>query len=157
MEGSLWFEPVKQKLQIKDLRTTISKGMLIESNMARIALKRSMLKHATKTSVRLLSKPRLHSLPSAIREALSHVRPNALVTLVLLARLSYGPASAATIHVNATCTLVDAITAANKDRATGGCTAGYQADTIMLPPNSIQMLIAVNNDINGLPPITTQN
>ncbi|MEZ4768207.1 MAG: right-handed parallel beta-helix repeat-containing protein [Caldilineales bacterium] len=44
-----------------------------------------------------------------------------------------GTASAATIVVNGvTCTLADAITAANSDTATGGCPAGNGADTLDL-------------------------
>jgi hypothetical protein len=43
------------------------------------------------------------------------------------------PAAAATITVNGTtCTLANAITAANTDRATGGCPAGSGADTLTL-------------------------
>jgi len=38
--------------------------------------------------------------------------------------------------VNATCTLSDAIIAANTDAASGGCTAGSGADTIVLPANT---------------------
>ena len=46
--------------------------------------------------------------------------------------------------------LVDAITAANIDTATGGCPAGRGADTIVLPARSTQTLTAVNNDTYGL-------
>ena len=42
------------------------------------------------------------------------------------------PVHAADITVNATCSLADAITAANTDTATGGCPAGSGADTITL-------------------------
>lgn len=57
------------------------------------------------------------------------------------------------------CTLVDAITAANTDRATGGCRAGRGADSVVLPDGSAQTLTQVNNVIdiysgygpNGLP------
>jgi len=41
-------------------------------------------------------------------------------------------AQAATINVGGGCSLVDAITAANSDTATGGCSAGSGADTIEL-------------------------
>jgi len=52
-----------------------------------------------------------------------------LLGLVALA----GPAAAATITVDGTtCTLADAITAANTDTATGGCPAGVGADTLNL-------------------------
>jgi hypothetical protein len=55
-----------------------------------------------------------------------------------------------------TCTLVNAITAANNNTATGGCTAGLGADTIVLPANSTQTLTTVNNTFavaTGLPVI----
>jgi hypothetical protein len=45
--------------------------------------------------------------------------------------------------------LVDAITAANTDTATGGCPAGSDADTIVLPPGSTQTLTEVNNSTYG--------
>lgn len=72
-----------------------------------------------------------------------------------------GPVSAATLQIGATgCTLIDAITAANTDRARGGCRAGSGADTLVLPSASIQMLIVANNTgdngINGLPVITSR-
>jgi len=41
---------------------------------------------------------------------------------------------------------VDAITAANTNTATGGCSKGGGADRIVLPPNSTQRLTAVNNN-----------
>ena len=43
--------------------------------------------------------------------------------------------SSTDITVNASCTLSDAITAANTDTATGGCAAGDDADTITLTEN----------------------
>jgi hypothetical protein len=69
------------------------------------------------------------------------------------------PALAATIVVDeTTCTLVDAITAANTDTAVGGCAAGSGADTIELTTDVI--LTEVNNDDgeegdNGLPVVET--
>ncbi len=45
------------------------------------------------------------------------------------------PTQAAAITVNSTCSLADAITAANTDTATGGCPAGSGADTITLTGN----------------------
>ncbi|MGQ0621103.1 MAG: choice-of-anchor Q domain-containing protein [Panacagrimonas sp.] len=72
------------------------------------------------------------------------------------------PAWAANIRVApGGCTLVDAITAAETDRATGGCRAGRGADTVILPRNSAQTLTAVDHrDFygagNGLPQITSQ-
>jgi hypothetical protein len=47
------------------------------------------------------------------------------------------------------CTLVDALTAANTDTATGGCPAGRGADIIVLPAGSTQTLTAVNNSTYG--------
>jgi hypothetical protein len=51
--------------------------------------------------------------------------------------------------VGGPCTLVDAITAANTDTATGGCPAGIGADTIVLPAGSTQTLNRVHNDTYG--------
>jgi hypothetical protein len=67
-------------------------------------------------------------------------------------------AQAATITVNSSCTLVDAITAANTDTATGGCPAGNGADTIVLPAGSQQILSGANNSNygpTGLPVISS--
>lgn len=65
-----------------------------------------------------------------------------------------------------TCTLVDAITAANNDAPTGGCTAGSGADTILLgvpadgPTGSSSFFLStVNNNTygpTGLPVITSE-
>ena len=54
-----------------------------------------------------------------------------ILVLILLTTLTI-PASPADITVTGGCSLIDAITAANNDTATGGCTAGAGADTIML-------------------------
>jgi hypothetical protein len=65
---------------------------------------------------------------------------------------------AATIPVGGVCTLVDAITAANTDTATGGCAGGNGADVIMLPAGSMQTLTDVNNRTyspTGLPVISS--
>jgi hypothetical protein len=62
------------------------------------------------------------------------------------------------IPVGAGCTLVDALTAANTDIATGGCPAGSGTDTITLPAGSTQTLTEVNNEIygpTGLPVISS--
>src|SRR6185503_709192 len=69
------------------------------------------------------------------------------------------PAQAASITVNGSCSLINAITAANTDTATGGCAAGSGADTISLPGGTIT-LTSVNNfaspyNPNGLPRITS--
>ncbi len=63
-------------------------------------------------------------------------------------------ARAAGIGVGGSCTLIDAITAANTDTATGGCAAGSGADTITLPGGAIT-LTSVNAGDNGLPFITS--
>ena len=72
-----------------------------------------------------------------------------LATLALWLALGQLPALAATIPVGGACTLVEAITAANTDTATGGCPAGSGADTIVLPPGSTQTLTKVDNDTFG--------
>ena len=59
-------------------------------------------------------------------------------TILLSAILMVAPVPAvyaASITVNSTCSLADAITAANTDRAKGGCPAGSGADTISLLAN----------------------
>jgi hypothetical protein len=77
---------------------------------------------------------------------------------VVLLVLSH-PLWAATIIVDeTTCTLVDAITAANSDSVVGGCVAGSGADTIELTTDVT--LTAVNNQpnlwqANGLPVVTS--
>ena len=58
----------------------------------------------------------------------------AIIVLVFLFALPPST-QAANITVNATCSLSDAITAANTDTATGGCPAGSGADTITLTEN----------------------
>jgi hypothetical protein len=56
-----------------------------------------------------------------------------------------GSALASTINVDGTiCTLVDAITAANTDTASGGCIAGSPADTIVLTAGSTHTLTVEN-------------
>ena len=54
-----------------------------------------------------------------------------VVSLILFVRPGAG-VQAASITVDATCSLKNAITAANTDTATGGCAAGSGADTITL-------------------------
>ena len=53
-------------------------------------------------------------------------------TLLLVLLLLHQPVGAAVIIVDPTCSLADAITAANTDSATGGCTAGAGADELRL-------------------------
>ena len=78
------------------------------------------------------------------------------VTLVLLLILPQ-PLYPATITVDeTTCTLVDAITAANTDTAVGGCTAGSGADTIDLTTSvSLTVVDNVTYGPNGLPVVTS--
>ena len=67
-------------------------------------------------------------------------------------------ARAATISVGGGCTLVDAITAANIDTATGSCSAGSGDDVIVLESGATYNLDTVNNPQygpTGLPPITS--
>lgn len=61
------------------------------------------------------------------------------------------------------CTLRDAIAAAETDTATGGCPAGYDADTILLPPGEIVLTEVHTDELEtsrhgptGLPLITTE-
>ncbi|MGH8567575.1 MAG: hypothetical protein ACREXU_06025, partial [Gammaproteobacteria bacterium] len=105
----------------------------------------------------------LARLPRKARRALQRRWRRSLSGLALLCALGQAPALAATIVVDGTtCTLVDAITAANSDAAAGGCTAGSGADTISLPifPSPpIPVLITVNNTTygpTGLPVITSE-
>jgi len=102
----------------------------------------------------------LARLPRRMRRSLQGRWRRSLGGLALLCALGQAPTFAATIEVDGTsCTLVDAITAANNDGPVGGCTAGSGADTIVLPANSIHTLTAVNNTAdsspNGLPPIVS--
>ena len=96
----------------------------------------------------------LQALPRRVRRALQRRWRVSLATLALWLALGQLPALAATIPVGGGCTLVDALTAANTDTATGGCPAGSGADTIVLPPGSTQTLTSVHNNTfgpNGLP------
>jgi hypothetical protein len=101
----------------------------------------------------------LKALPRRLRRSLQRQWKRSLAGLALLLALGQTPALAATINVGGTCTLIDAVTAANTDTATGGCTPGAGADTLALPPGSTQTLAAVNNTTpygpTGLPVITS--
>jgi hypothetical protein len=81
-----------------------------------------------------------------------------LAGAALLLALGHGQALAATISVGGGCSLIDAITAANTDTATGGCSAGSGADMISLPASSTHTLTSVNNSTygdTGLPVVTS--
>lgn len=74
-----------------------------------------------------------------------------------------GPALVATITVDNTCTLVDAITSANGNTAAGGCIAGDDlysgGDILTLPTGSTQTLTAADNSTygpTGLPVIASE-
>src|SRR5215212_3444143 len=83
----------------------------------------------------------LKALRRRVRRSLQRQWKQPLAGIALLWALGQGPALAATINVDGTtCTLVAAITAANNDTATGGCTAGSGADTLVLPIASTQTL-----------------
>jgi hypothetical protein len=77
----------------------------------------------------------LRALPRRTRRALQRKLALPLASVALLLALGAGLGEAATIVVDGTtCTLVDAITAANTDRPQGGCPAGSGADTLVLEP-----------------------
>lgn len=75
--------------------------------------------------------------------------------------MGLGMANAATLNVNGTCTLINALQNANADADLDGgqgCPAGSGADTINLAANKIYTLSSVNNlseGPNGLPAITS--
>ena len=104
----------------------------------------------------------LACLPRRLRRALQRRWRRSLGGIALLCALGQAPALAATISVVGGCTLVDAITAANKDTAAGGCSAGTGADTVDLSNpfvGSIPPLTTVNNNTygaTGLPVITSE-
>ena len=100
----------------------------------------------------------LRALPRRVRRALQRQWRMPLAGVALMLALGQSPVLAATIPVGANCTLVNAITAANTDTATGGCPAGSGADTIVLPAGSTQTLTTVNNSTygpTGLPVISS--
>ena len=86
-------------------------------------------------------------------------RPLALIAATLFVA-PLAPATAATIQVNSTCDLLDAIYAAQLDTPIGSCPAGSGADTIVLPANktySIPTAIEQDDELgdSALPKITT--
>jgi hypothetical protein len=95
----------------------------------------------------------LASLPRRQRRALQRALATSLIGAAMLLALSSAPVvHAATINVGGTCTLDDAITAANTDTAIGSCTAGSGADTIVLSGN-----VTLGVDTPGaLPTITSE-
>jgi hypothetical protein len=93
----------------------------------------------------------LRALPRRMRRALQRKLALPLAGVALLLALGQGLSQAATIIVDGTtCTLVDAITAANIDAPQGGCPAGSGADTLVLePPGSTVTLTHVDNTTYG--------
>jgi predicted outer membrane repeat protein len=90
----------------------------------------------------------------------SLLRRSLAVFIVSAIFISFGylQAEAANIAVGGGCSLADAITSANTESATGGCTAGSGADTIVLTGTTYSLSVADNAyllDNNGLPPITS--
>ncbi len=102
---------------------------------------------------------RLNALPRRMRRGLQREWKRSLAGIALLLALGATPALAATIRVGGSCTLIDAINAANNAGTAGGdCVRGsLSADTIVLPRNGTQVLRAVNNRTRygptGLPTI----
>lgn len=111
--------------------------------------------------MRKVSLPRFNPLPLCPRSVMA-LAAGALFSV-------HAPAAhAGTIFVGVNgCTLVDAITAANRDAATGACPPGSGVDTIHLPAGSTQTLSKVNNrrqhdddrlgiwGLTGLPVVTS--
>ena len=69
--------------------------------------------------------------PGPRRESRPRPRP-APMLVVLVTLVAHQPVAPATITVDDACSLADAITSANTDTATGGCTAGSGVDQIVL-------------------------
>jgi hypothetical protein len=89
----------------------------------------------------------LRALPRRVRRALQSQWRLPLAGIALMLALGQPSAQAATITVNSSCTLVDAITAANTDTAIGGCVGSQQT------------LTSVNNNTygnTGLPVIASK-
>src|SRR5687767_13277898 len=76
---------------------------------------------------------KLKTFRRGVRRRLQRQCQRSLGGIALLLALGQAPALAATINVSSTCTLVQAIDAANTDTSGGGCAAGSGADSIRLP------------------------
>jgi hypothetical protein len=93
---------------------------------------------------------RLHALPRRWRRALKRRLRRSLAGVALLLALGQGAALAATITVDGTtCTLADAITAANTDTAVGGCPAG-SGDDILNLTNDITLTSELPSIVSGI-------
>nr|MBA2491170.1 hypothetical protein [Gammaproteobacteria bacterium] len=127
------------------------------SQAANPALKQQLVNRERELLPRFTAQyARLLELPRRTRRAMQRRWKRSLGGVALLMLLGQTPALAATINVGGACTLVDAITAANNDVATGGCSAGSGADTLGLSGNLT--LTAVNTDLYGptaLPAVTS--
>src|SRR5512147_520699 len=78
--------------------------------------------------------------------------PLGMLSASLLLTTAIVPASAATITTSITCSLAQAIDAANSNAAVGGCAAGAVGrDRIVVASDVV--LTAANNGLNGLPVI----
>jgi hypothetical protein len=93
----------------------------------------------------------LRALPRRLRRALQRQLALPLAGVALVLALGQAPSQAATITVDGTtCTLADAIMAANTDTAQGGCPAGSGADTLVLePPGGSVTLTRMDNTTYG--------
>lgn len=101
----------------------------------------------------------LRLLPRAARRRLQRCYRQSLAGAALLLALGHDQGIAATINVDASCSLINAITAANTDTVVGGCRAGSGADTIVLAPESTHVLTDVNNSTygpTGLPVVSSE-
>lgn len=102
---------------------------------------------------------RLSALPRCSRRSLQPRWKRSVGALALLYAVGQAEALAQTIVVDgSSCTLADAITAANTDAATGGCTAGSGSDTLVLAAGSTHILTTVQDTQDaptGLPRITS--
>lgn len=84
------------------------------------------------------------------------IKPSVL-TLAIAQALAASPlAQSATIDLGAGCTLVDAVTSANTDTATGSCAEGSGADVINLQAGVDVVLERYAATPNGLPVITSE-
>jgi Ca2+-binding RTX toxin-like protein len=105
---------------------------------------------------------RLRRLPRRLRRQIQRQWKHSLAGVALALTLGVGPAQAGTITVDGTtCTLIDAITAANTNTdplmGCGGATAGV--DTLVLQNSSVHTLTTVDNSAHGasgLPVITSE-
>ena len=95
-----------------------------------------------------------------MNQARSNLATTALLAALMAFTLPTQPIAAAVITVDGTCTLVDAILAANSDMATGSCPTGIGADRIILDSNvDLTAIYGASKVIGGgqagLPDITS--